>query len=48
MNAKSVAKIAGLAMSAGIAASMVASPVAAQKAPMEKCYGVAKAGKNGI
>ena len=46
MNAKSIANIAGIAMSAGIAASMVASPAAAQKAPMEKCYGVAKAGKN--
>lgn len=47
MNTHSVAHLAGIALSAGIAASLVATPAAAQKRPeMEKCYGVAKAGKN--
>ena len=43
---KSVAQFAGLALAAGISAGLVAAPAAAQKAPMEKCYGVAKAGEN--
>ena len=46
MNKKSIAKFAGMAMTAGIAAGLASSPSVAQKAPMEKCYGVAKAGKN--
>ena len=46
MNNNSIAKIAGLALSAGITAGLAAAPAAAQKQPMEKCYGVAKAGQN--
>jgi uncharacterized membrane protein len=46
MNKKSIAKFAGMAMTAGIAAGLASSPSVAQKAPMEKCYGVAKAGEN--
>ncbi len=45
MNTK-IAHVAGLALVAGISAGLTASPAAAQKAPMEKCYGVAKAGQN--
>jgi uncharacterized membrane protein len=37
--------IAAIAMTAGIAATL-AAPVQAAKPEMEKCYGVAKAGKN--
>jgi len=43
---KSVAQFAGIALAAGISAGIAAAPAAAQKAPMEKCYGVAKAGQN--
>lgn len=46
MNTQKIARIAGLALSASVAAGLAASPAAAQKTPMEKCYGVAKAGKN--
>lgn len=46
MNTKSIAKFAGIALSAGIVAGLATTPAAAQKAPMEKCYGVAKAGAN--
>ncbi|MFL0355598.1 DUF2282 domain-containing protein [Erythrobacter sp. GH1-10] len=47
MNTKSLVNIAGLALTAGIAAGLASSPVAAQKSEAkEKCYGVAKAGKN--
>ena len=46
MNTSTISKIAGLSITAGIAAGLAASPAAAQKQPMEKCYGVAKAGKN--
>lgn len=46
MNTKTLAQIAGLAMTAGVAAGLAATPVAAQSAPKEKCYGVSKAGKN--
>jgi uncharacterized membrane protein len=42
----SISKVAGLALTAGIAAGLTATPAAAQKQSMEKCYGVAKAGKN--
>lgn len=45
MNAKSIAGIAGLALTAGIATGLATTPVAAQGAK-EKCYGVALAGKN--
>lgn len=46
MNKTSIARIAGLAFAASAAAGLAASPAAAQKPEMEKCYGVAKAGKN--
>ena len=45
MNAKSIAGIAGLALTASIAAGLATSPVAAQGAK-EKCYGISLAGKN--
>ncbi|MCB2045312.1 MAG: DUF2282 domain-containing protein [Novosphingobium sp.] len=43
MKTRSIAALAGVAMSGSLA---VQSAVAADRAPMEKCYGVAKAGKN--
>ena len=48
MNKTTLARAAGLALSAGIAAGLAAAPAAnAQTKPaMEKCYGVAKAGQN--
>lgn len=46
MKSKSIAKLAGSALFAGIAAGLATTPAAAQKQPMEKCYGVAKAGQN--
>jgi len=46
MNKKSIAHIAGLAFAASAAAGLAATPAAAQKPAMEKCYGVAKAGEN--
>jgi len=46
MNTNSIARIAGIALSAGITAGLAVAPAAAQKQPMEKCYGVAKAGQN--
>lgn len=46
MKTNSIAALAGLAMTGAVAATLTAVPAAAQKAPMEKCYGVAKAGKN--
>ena len=47
MNANSIARIAGLALTASVAAGLATTPAAAQKKPaMEKCYGVSKAGKN--
>lgn len=45
MKAKSIAGIAGLALTAGIPAGLATTPVAAQGAK-EKCYGIALAGKN--
>jgi uncharacterized membrane protein len=45
MNKKSIASLAGLALTAGIAAGMATTPVAAQGAK-EKCYGISLAGKN--
>jgi len=41
----SAARIAGLALAASVTAGLVSAPAAAQGAK-EKCYGVAKAGKN--
>lgn len=46
MSKNSIGKIAGLALAAGITAGLSVPPVAAQSGGMEKCYGVAKAGKN--
>ncbi|WP_341710853.1 DUF2282 domain-containing protein [Erythrobacter sp.] len=47
MTTTTIARLAGLALTAGIAASVATTPAAAQKKPeMEKCYGVAKAGEN--
>lgn len=45
MNKKSIASLAGLALTASIAAGMATTPVAAQGAK-EKCYGISLAGKN--
>jgi len=46
MNAKTVAGIAGLALTASIAAGVAAAPPASAQNAVEKCYGVALAGKN--
>lgn len=46
MNKTSIARMAGLALAASATAAIPATPAAAQKQEMEKCYGVAKAGKN--
>lgn len=46
MNTATITRIAGLAATAALAAGLASAPVAAQKAPMEKCYGIAEAGKN--
>ncbi|MEP3050624.1 MAG: DUF2282 domain-containing protein [Erythrobacter sp.] len=46
MNAKTITNIAGLAITAGVAAGLATTPVAAQSGGKEKCYGVSKAGKN--
>lgn len=47
MRKQTIGEIASLALAAGIAAGLATSPAAAaKKAPMEKCYGVAKAGEN--
>ncbi len=44
---KSNTVVIGTALGSLFALSMLATPVlAAEQAPMEKCYGVAKAGKN--
>ncbi|GAA4642888.1 DUF2282 domain-containing protein [Pontixanthobacter gangjinensis] len=45
MNKNNVARIAGLALAAAITAGLTVTPAAAAGAK-EKCYGVAKAGKN--
>lgn len=46
MNTPSIARLAGLALTAGLATTFAATPSAAQKPAMEKCYGIAKAGQN--
>lgn len=43
MKTRSIAALAGVAMAGTLAAQSV---VAAERAPMEKCYGVARAGQN--
>lgn len=45
MNAKTITGIAGIALTAALAAGLSTAPVAAQGAK-EKCYGVSLAGKN--
>lgn len=45
MKAKSIAGIAGLALTAGITAGLATAPAAAQSAK-EKCYGISLAGEN--
>ncbi|NMW32270.1 DUF2282 domain-containing protein [Altererythrobacter sp. RZ02] len=46
MNKNNVARIAGIALAAGVTAGLTITPAAAQSGGKEKCYGVAKAGKN--
>ena len=47
MSKNTAIRAAGLALAATVAAGLATTtPVAAQKAPVEKCYGVAKAGQN--
>jgi uncharacterized membrane protein len=46
MNRSQTFRIAGIALSAGIAAGLASAPASAAKPEMEKCYGIAKAGKN--
>ena len=45
MTKNNVAKIAGIALAAGVTAGLAMTPAAAAGGK-EKCYGVAKAGKN--
>lgn len=45
MNTTSIARIAGVALAASIATGLASAPASAA-ADKEKCYGVAKAGKN--
>ena len=45
MKAKSIAGIAGLALTASITAGLATAPVSAQSSK-EKCYGVSLAGEN--
>ena len=46
METLTIARLAGLAMTAGVATGLAATPATAAKTEMEKCYGVAKAGQN--
>lgn len=46
MTTTPVVRLAGLAALAALAAGTAYAPLAAQKTPMEKCYGIAKAGQN--
>lgn len=46
MSSSKIAQLAGLTLSMSVAAGLAASPAAAEKEEMEKCYGVALAGKN--
>ena len=47
MNTQPIARFAGIAIAAGIAAGIAAPAYAAGEKPkMEKCYGIAKAGQN--
>nr|WP_137676731.1 DUF2282 domain-containing protein [Parerythrobacter lutipelagi] len=46
MNKSNIARIAGFALAAGITTGLTITPATAQSGGKEKCYGVAKAGKN--
>ena len=46
MSANKIAHLAGMTLSAAVAAGLAAVPAAAQTVETEKCYGVAMAGKN--
>lgn len=46
MDRATIARLAGLAMTAGAATGLATTPASAAKSEMEKCYGVAKAGQN--
>lgn len=46
MNSSEIGKIGALVLAAGISAGLAMTPAAAQSGGKEKCYGVAKAGKN--
>lgn len=46
MKIATIARITGIAVSAALAAGVTSAPASAQKAEMEKCYGIAKAGQN--
>ena len=46
MKSNSITKFAGIALAAGITAGLASTPAVAQKQPMEKCYGISKAGQN--
>lgn len=47
MNTRTIARLAGLTLTATLASGLMAANADAQeKTPMEKCYGVAKAGEN--
>lgn len=47
MNTRTIARLAGLTLTATLASGLMAATAGAQeKTPMEKCYGVSKAGEN--
>ena len=46
MNASTIARLGGFAATAGLATALASTPAAAQKTPMEKCYGISEAGQN--
>lgn len=46
MKRNNIGQIAGFALAAGIIAGLSINPATAQSGAKEKCYGVAKAGKN--
>ena len=47
MNTRTIARLAGLPLTATLASGLMAANAGAQeKTPTEKCYGVAKAGEN--
>tara|TARA_R110001606_G_scaffold377844_1_gene537246 strand:- start:139036 stop:139323 length:288 start_codon:yes stop_codon:yes gene_type:complete len=47
MNTRTIARLAGLTLTATMASGLMAATAdAREKIPMEKCYGVSKAGEN--